>query len=103
LCSTFNRLFTFDSSSSLQLCSFAHQCHPTPKFVHIGKIKQQGERLTIALEQIAAEILNEEANLRFISFRTEDAVTIGMNLRKRFRSSTKHARGRGAVISIQVR
>lgn len=57
----------------------------------------------INLAQIAAEILNEEATLRFISFRTEDAVTIGMNLRKRFRSSAKHARGRGAVISIQVR
>lgn len=29
-------------------------------------------------------------------------MTIGMNLRKRFRSSAKHARGRGAVVSILV-
>jgi predicted membrane chloride channel (bestrophin family) len=63
----------------------------------------RSEKLTHIPAQIAAEILNEEATLRFISFRTEDAVTIGMNLRKRFRSSAKHARGRGAVISVQVR
>ncbi|KAF9504316.1 hypothetical protein BS47DRAFT_1374403 [Hydnum rufescens UP504] len=51
--------------------------------------------------EIAAEILSEESTLRFTSFKSEDAVTIGMNLRKRFRASLRHSRGRGAVISIQ--
>ncbi|KAF8322002.1 uncharacterized protein EI90DRAFT_3078460 [Cantharellus anzutake] len=52
--------------------------------------------------EIAQEILAEESSLRFTSFKSEDAVTIGMNLRKRFRASVKYARGRGAVCSIQT-
>lgn len=82
--------------------TLTQECHPTLKSVRIDTAERR-TKLTITDVQIAAEILNEEAALRFISFRTEDAVTIGMNLRKRFRSSNKHARGRGAVISIQVR
>jgi len=52
--------------------------------------------------EIAQEILSEETSLRFTSFKSEDAVTIGMNLRKRFRASVKYARGRGAVCCVQT-
>ncbi|KDQ14619.1 hypothetical protein BOTBODRAFT_109777 [Botryobasidium botryosum FD-172 SS1] len=51
--------------------------------------------------EIAAEILADESQLRFPAFSTEEAVTIGMSIRKRFRASVKYARGKGLVISIQ--
>jgi uncharacterized protein (UPF0303 family) len=52
--------------------------------------------------ELASEALQDETVLRFGQFRTEDAVTIGMNLRKRFRASSRHAKGKGCVISIQT-
>ena len=52
--------------------------------------------------ELASEALQEEAILRFPQFKSEDAVTIGMNLRKRFRASSRHAKGKGCVISIQT-
>ncbi|KAG8945419.1 hypothetical protein FRC04_000794 [Tulasnella sp. 424] len=52
--------------------------------------------------ELAADALNEESILRFPSFKMEDAVTLGMNLRKRFRASMRHAKGKGCVISIQT-
>jgi len=52
--------------------------------------------------ELASDALNEESILRFPSFKMEDAVTLGMNLRKRFRASMRHAKGKGCVISIQT-
>ena len=37
--------------------------------------------------ELAGDALNEESLLRFPSFKMEDAVVLGMNLRKRFRAS----------------
>ncbi|KAG8847032.1 hypothetical protein FRB96_001682 [Tulasnella sp. 330] len=51
--------------------------------------------------EMAQEALTEESLLRFPTFKMEDAVTLGMNLRKRFRASSRHAKGKGCVISIQ--
>jgi uncharacterized protein (UPF0303 family) len=53
--------------------------------------------------ELAAKALDEEAAYRFPSFSANDAVTLGLSLRKRFRSSSRHQRlGRGLVISIQT-
>lgn len=52
--------------------------------------------------EIATQILNEEASYRFSSFNANDAVTLGLSLRKRFRASTRHSKGKGLVISIQT-
>ena len=51
---------------------------------------------------IAAQVLNEESAYRFPSFSASDAVTLGLSLRKRFRVSSRHAKGKGLVISIQT-
>ena len=51
---------------------------------------------------LAAQTLAEESQYHFPSFSTNDAVTLGLSIRKRFRGSSRHtARGRGLVISIQ--
>jgi len=52
--------------------------------------------------EIAAQTLNEESLYRFPSFSANDAVTLGLSLRKRFRASRRHAKGKGLVISIQT-
>ncbi|GBE79365.1 hypothetical protein BKA93DRAFT_820543 [Sparassis latifolia] len=52
--------------------------------------------------EIATQTLNEESSCRFHSFTANDAVTLGLSLRKRFRSSSRHAKGKGLVISIQT-
>jgi len=52
--------------------------------------------------EVASATLHEEITLRFSSFRAEDAVTLGLILRKRFRGSTRHAKGKGLVILIQT-
>ncbi|KAF8505445.1 hypothetical protein F5888DRAFT_435313 [Russula emetica] len=53
--------------------------------------------------ELANKALEEEAAYRFLSFSANDAVTLGLSLRKRFRSSSRHQRlGRGLVISIQT-
>lgn len=50
--------------------------------------------------QLAKETLDEENAYRFPSFSASDAVTLGLSLRKRFRSSVRHSKGRGLLISI---
>jgi uncharacterized protein (UPF0303 family) len=53
--------------------------------------------------ELANKALDEEAAYRFPSFSANDAITLGLSLRKRFRSSSRHQRlGRGLVISIQT-
>ncbi|KAG8931747.1 hypothetical protein FRC03_011755 [Tulasnella sp. 419] len=52
--------------------------------------------------ELAADALHDEASLRFHQFKMDDAITIGMNLRKRFRASIRHGKGKGCVISIQT-
>ena len=53
--------------------------------------------------ELAAQTLTEETQYRFPSFTTNDAVTLGLSIRKRFRGSSRHAvKGRGLVISIQT-
>ncbi|KAI0254208.1 hypothetical protein BJV78DRAFT_59876 [Lactifluus subvellereus] len=52
---------------------------------------------------LATKALDEEATYRFPSFSANDAITLGLSLRKRFRVSSRHQRqGRGLVISIQT-
>ncbi|KAF5322309.1 hypothetical protein D9619_001043 [Psilocybe cf. subviscida] len=51
---------------------------------------------------LATQALSEEGKYRFPSFNASDAVTLGLSLRKRFRASTRHAKGKGLVISIQT-
>jgi len=53
--------------------------------------------------ELATKALDEEAAYRFPSFSANDAITLGLSLRKRFRTSSRHQRlGRGLVISIQT-
>lgn len=51
--------------------------------------------------ELANQTLTEESTLRFASFTSNDAVTLGLSIRKRFRASSRHAKGKGLVISIQ--
>ncbi|KAL1743558.1 hypothetical protein HDZ31DRAFT_83318 [Schizophyllum fasciatum] len=50
----------------------------------------------------ASQALEEESRYRFASFSASDAVTLGLSIRKRFRASHRHAKGKGLVISIQT-
>ncbi|TFY69477.1 hypothetical protein EVJ58_g380 [Rhodofomes roseus] len=52
--------------------------------------------------ELASQALNEESIYRFRSFNANDAVTLGLSLRKRFRASSRHAKGKGLVISIET-
>ncbi|KAI0722991.1 hypothetical protein C8Q76DRAFT_691576 [Earliella scabrosa] len=52
--------------------------------------------------ELATQALNEEALYRFPSFDADAAVMLGLSLRKRFRSSSRHVKVRGMVISIQT-
>ncbi|KAJ7122751.1 hypothetical protein C8R44DRAFT_621112 [Mycena epipterygia] len=52
--------------------------------------------------QIASQTLLEEASVRFPAFSASDAVTLGLSIRKRFRGTSRHAKGKGLVISIQT-
>ncbi|KJA24593.1 hypothetical protein HYPSUDRAFT_135976 [Hypholoma sublateritium FD-334 SS-4] len=52
--------------------------------------------------ELATQALVEEGKYRFPSFCSTDAVTLGLSLRKRFRSSSRHLKGKGLVISIQT-
>jgi uncharacterized protein (UPF0303 family) len=52
--------------------------------------------------ELATACLNEEGHYRFPCFSASDAVTLGLSLRKRFRSSSRHIKGKGLVISIQT-
>ncbi|KAF7331872.1 hypothetical protein MKEN_00067300 [Mycena kentingensis (nom. inval.)] len=48
------------------------------------------------------QALADENNARFRSFSAADAVTLGLSIRKRFRSTPRHAKGHGLIISIQT-
>ncbi|KAJ3904882.1 hypothetical protein F5879DRAFT_31664 [Lentinula edodes] len=52
--------------------------------------------------ELADQALHEESNYRFPSFSASDAVTLGLSIRKRFRASSRHSKGKGLVISIQT-
>ncbi len=52
--------------------------------------------------ELATQALNEEALYRFPSFDAEAAVMLGLSIRKRFRSSSRHVKVRGMVVSIQT-
>ncbi|KAF9246910.1 hypothetical protein BU15DRAFT_84506 [Melanogaster broomeanus] len=52
--------------------------------------------------ELANQTLKEESGYRFSSFSATDAVTLGLSLRKRFRGSSRHGKGKGMVISIQT-
>ncbi|ESK93716.1 hypothetical protein Moror_1414 [Moniliophthora roreri MCA 2997] len=52
--------------------------------------------------ELATQTLAEEGSYRFPSFSASDAVTLGLSLRKRFRSTSRHSKGKGMVISIQT-
>ncbi|KAJ6539037.1 hypothetical protein B0H19DRAFT_339923 [Mycena capillaripes] len=52
--------------------------------------------------EIASQTLVEEGSCRFASFSASDAVTLGLSIRKRFRGTSRHAKGKGLVISIQT-
>ncbi|KAF8351202.1 hypothetical protein F5887DRAFT_196908 [Amanita rubescens] len=52
--------------------------------------------------ELATQALTEEGNYRFPAFTATDAVTLGLSIRKRFRASQRHAKGKGMVISIQT-
>ncbi|KAJ6627520.1 hypothetical protein B0H10DRAFT_391763 [Mycena sp. CBHHK59/15] len=51
--------------------------------------------------ELAAQTLAEENACRFPSFSASDAVTLGLSIRKRFRGTSRHVKGKGLVISIQ--
>ncbi|KAI0736111.1 hypothetical protein C8Q72DRAFT_802791 [Fomitopsis betulina] len=52
--------------------------------------------------ELASQALTEESTYRFRSFNANDAVTLGLSLRKRFRASSRHSKGKGLVLSIQT-
>jgi len=52
--------------------------------------------------ELASQALAEESNFRFPYFSANDAVTLGLSLRKRFRASTRYSKGKGLVISVQT-
>ncbi|KAH7916816.1 hypothetical protein BJ138DRAFT_1096943 [Hygrophoropsis aurantiaca] len=52
--------------------------------------------------ELASKALADEGKYRFSSFSASDAVTLGLSIRKRFRGSSRHAKGKGIVISIQT-
>ncbi|KAL9712564.1 hypothetical protein Ac2012v2_003801 [Leucoagaricus gongylophorus] len=51
---------------------------------------------------LANHALSEESTYRFHAFSADDAVTLGLSIRKRFRASSRHGKGKGLVISIQT-
>jgi uncharacterized protein (UPF0303 family) len=52
--------------------------------------------------ELATLLLSDEKQYRFPSFTSNDAITIGLSLRKRFRGSSRYAKhGRGLLISVQ--
>jgi uncharacterized protein (UPF0303 family) len=52
---------------------------------------------------LAAQALHDEAAHRFPSFDTNDAVTLGLSLRKRFRASSRHQKqGRAMALAVQT-
>ena len=52
--------------------------------------------------ELASQALAEESSYRFPYFSANDAVTLGLTLRKRFRASTRYSKGKGLVITVQT-
>jgi len=52
--------------------------------------------------ELASQALAEESRYRFPYFSANDAVTLGLSLRKRFRASTRYSKGKGLVITVQT-
>ncbi|PPQ92381.1 hypothetical protein CVT25_008731 [Psilocybe cyanescens] len=52
--------------------------------------------------ELATQTLADEGRYRFSSFSAADAVTLGLSLRKRFRATQRHIKGKGLVLSIQT-
>ena len=52
--------------------------------------------------ELASQALAEESSYRFPYFSANDAVTLGLSLRKRFRASTRYSKGKGLVITVQT-
>ncbi|KAH6915186.1 hypothetical protein BKA70DRAFT_1258225 [Coprinopsis sp. MPI-PUGE-AT-0042] len=52
--------------------------------------------------ELATQTLVEENKYRFPSFDSNDALTLGLSIRKRFRATNRHAKGKGLVLSIQT-
>lgn len=52
--------------------------------------------------ELANQALSEENTLRFPSFSSSDAITLGLSIRKRFRASSRHGKGKGIVICIET-
>ena len=52
--------------------------------------------------ELASQALAEESSHRFPYFSANDAVTLGLSLRKRFRASTRYSKGKGLVITVQT-
>jgi len=62
-----------------------------------------GRRSSPTDAELAAQALRDEGAYRFSSFTADDAVTLGLSLRKRFRGSSRYQRKmKGLVISIQT-
>lgn len=55
-----------------------------------------------AAAELATQALAEEGKYKFPSFSASDALALGLSLRKRFRASARHLKGKGLVISIQT-
>ncbi|TFK43261.1 hypothetical protein BDQ12DRAFT_171029 [Crucibulum laeve] len=51
---------------------------------------------------LATEALADEGKYRFSSFNASEAVTLGLSIRKRFRATSRHNKGKGLVLSIQT-
>lgn len=50
----------------------------------------------------AVLLLTDENAIRFLSFTANDALTLGLSIRKRFRASSRYQKyGRGLLISVQ--
>lgn len=52
--------------------------------------------------EMANQVLEEESKYRWQSFDSSDALALGLSIRKRFRASSRHIKGKGLVISIQT-
>jgi len=52
--------------------------------------------------ELASQALGEESSYRFPYFSANDAVTLGLSLRKRFKASTRYSKGKGLVITVQT-
>ncbi len=93
----------FSSSLSTSTSSTPHPSHPSrphpnPHQMFNGFHPPQPP--TDA--ELATQTLSDESSHRFPSFSANDAVTLGLSLRKRFRASSRHAKGKGMVLSIQT-